>query len=101
MIIGVGGFSFANGSLASILNNYDSHNKQLQEKIGTLNKIYNDYNLPLDVYVDTKKVVEYIKFTQDISKVQEFIEELPHKLRVQLSLYVHQQRYEKIKFLKQ
>ena len=40
MVIGVISFSFANGSLASILANYDEQNAELQEKINILNKIY-------------------------------------------------------------
>jgi NADH:ubiquinone oxidoreductase subunit 2 (subunit N) len=39
MIVGVVAFSFANGSLTSIIQNYDSSNAQLQEKIGILNRI--------------------------------------------------------------
>ena len=40
MIIGVISFSFANGSLASILANYDEQNAELQEKVNILNKVY-------------------------------------------------------------
>jgi cyclic nucleotide gated channel alpha 1 len=39
MIIGVISFSFATGSLSSIIANYDSSEAQLKEKLSTLNAI--------------------------------------------------------------
>lgn len=39
MVIGVFAFSFANGSLASIIQNYDQTNANYQEKVEILNKI--------------------------------------------------------------
>lgn len=59
MVIGVLAFSFANGSFASIIQNYDAQNSQLLEKSATLNKIYLDFKLPLDLYVRIKKAVGY------------------------------------------
>ena len=50
MLIGVISFSFASGSLASIMQNFDSQNAKFQEKIVVLNRIYKDYFLPLDLY---------------------------------------------------
>lgn len=46
MLIGVIAFSFANGSLASILTTYDSENAHLSEKLNTLKNIRKHYNLP-------------------------------------------------------
>jgi len=39
MIVGVISFSFATGSLSSIIANYDQYEAVLQEKIATLNAI--------------------------------------------------------------
>jgi Ion channel len=39
MIIGVVSFSFATGSLSSIISNYDSSEGKYKEKISTLNQI--------------------------------------------------------------
>jgi len=39
MIVGVIAFSFATGSLSSIISNYDSSQAKLKEKIATLNDI--------------------------------------------------------------
>ena len=50
MLIGVIAFSFATGSLSSILSNYDQANAKLQERISILNRIFKEYYLPLDLY---------------------------------------------------
>lgn len=39
-LIGVLSYSFASGSLTTIIQNYDTINDENQEKINTLNKIY-------------------------------------------------------------
>ena len=59
MIVGVVAFSFANGSLASIIQNYDNSNAQYQEKLVTLNKIYKAYKLPLNLFVKIKNALGY------------------------------------------
>ena len=59
MVIGVVGFSFANGSLASIISKLDSNNAELQEKVKTMNKVYKKYYLPLDLYVRCKRNLEF------------------------------------------
>ena len=59
MIIGVISFSIANGSLASIIQNYDQTNAGYQEKLNILNKAYKDYQLPLDLYIRLKKSLGY------------------------------------------
>lgn len=46
MIIGVGAFSFANGSLASIFQSMDSTKAELNEKVKSLEKIAKLYNIP-------------------------------------------------------
>lgn len=43
MIIGVVSFSFATGALSSIIQNYDSSEAKLKEKIETLNDIREQY----------------------------------------------------------
>ena len=55
MIIGVVAFSFASGSLASILQNYDSSNAKYEEKLQMLNNVYKKYNLPNDLYSRLKQ----------------------------------------------
>ena len=99
MFIGVIAFSIANGSLASIIQNYDQTNAGYQEKLNTLNKAQKDYHLPLDLYIKLKKNMGY-DLKKDKQDMNKFIEELPYKLRIEVSLYIYESRYSKIKFFK-
>lgn len=51
MLVGVISFSFANGSLASILTSYDTENAVLHEKLTILDKINKGYSLPPGLYI--------------------------------------------------
>ena len=50
MLIGVIAFSFASGSLASILQDYDSQNAMFKEKLAILNKLYHEYGISQELY---------------------------------------------------
>jgi hypothetical protein len=95
MILGVIAFSFATGSLSSILQNYDQANAKLQERIGIVNRIYKEYFLPLDLYERLRKAVKY-DFNKDRNDINQFVEELPHKLRLEVSLFIHENTYKRI-----
>ena len=99
MIIGVIAFSFASGSLASILQNTDSHEAYFQEKVTVLNTIYKDFCLPLDLYSRLKQSLKY-NYTQSLDDLQNFMDHLPHKLRNEVSLFIHENTYKTITFLK-
>lgn len=77
----------------------DNSNARYQEKLGTLNKIYKEYCLPLDLYIKTKKAMGYEK-QNDINDVTSFLDDLPHKIKTEVALYVYESRYQKIKFFK-
>jgi len=57
MLIGVICFSFASGSLSSILQNYDNQNANYKEKLSVLNRIYNEHHIPLEFYSRLKKAL--------------------------------------------
>jgi hypothetical protein len=59
MVIGVLAFSFANGSFASIIQNYDLQNNEYRENKETLERIYQEFMLPLDLYNRIKKSINY------------------------------------------
>lgn len=59
MIIGVIAFSYATGSLSSIISSYDSTEARLKEKIGTLNSISAEYNIPQALYNNLVKTIRY------------------------------------------
>lgn len=100
MLIGVISFSFATGALSSIISNLDSKEALLKEKISTLNDLRQEYNL--DPYL-FKKLARTVKYdAQKKSKhVNEFMAELPHKLRLELMVFIHQKMYSTINFFKE
>ena len=97
MILGVLTFSFVTGSLSSIITSYDSKEAQLKEKIATLNDISNEYRLDIDLFNKLAKTVKY-----DHSKKQkdtlQFMEELPHKLKLELAMVIHRSMYSTVTF---
>lgn len=97
MIVGVFAFSFANGSLASIMSNIDESNASYVEKMEILNKIYKQYSLPDELHIRIVKSINYEK-KKDLQELNKFVEDLPHALKVEVSLYIYEERYNKIKF---
>lgn len=98
MILGVVSFSFANGSFASIISNYDSHSNQVQRKLKTLSMIQKRYDLPKDIYFDCKQFIEYNQNDQDYKQIQHFIDKLPQNLMIQMTVCIHEARYKRINF---
>jgi hypothetical protein len=61
MLFGVIAFSFANGSLTSIIQNVDSNNAKYEQQVTMLNDIYKEYCLPLELFNRIKKTIGYKK----------------------------------------
>jgi len=97
MITGVIAFSFATGALSSIIASYDSTEAKLKEKMGTLNEIQAEYRLDDELF---NKLVKTIKY--DHSKKQkdvlQFMEELPHKLKLELAMAIYRKMFSNVKF---
>ena len=91
-------FSFFSGSLASIIQFYDCQNAKYREQLSLLNKLFKEYKLPVQLYANLKQSLNY-QANNDFEKIHEFTEELPHKLRVELSVYLYKDLYSKIFFL--
>lgn len=64
-----------------------------------LNRIYKEYFLPLDLYQRLKQSLKYNQM-KDIDDLNNFVEDLPHQLKIDVSLFLHEQTYMKIDFLK-
>ena len=99
MVIGVISFSFATGALASIITSYDSKEALLKEKISTLNEITMEYDLDINLFNKLARTIRY-----DHSKKQrdilQFIDELPHKVKLELAMEIHKKTYSNITFFK-
>jgi cyclic nucleotide gated channel alpha 1 len=88
MIIGVVSFSFATGALSSIIQNVDSSDAALKEKIATLNSIQAEYNIDSELYNKCIKTLRY-----DMRKKSKdfilFLDELPYKIKIELATEIH------------
>ena len=85
MITGVIAFSYATGALSSIISNVDSTEAKLKEKINTLNSIQTEYGVSIDLYNQIAKNIRY-DHSKKKKDVMEFMNELPHKLRLELAM---------------
>ena len=63
MILGVLSFSFASGSLASIISNLDSKNALLKYKLEIIEGIRKDFKLPKKLYIRVKNNIEKVDHT--------------------------------------
>ena len=63
MILGVLSFSFASGSLASIISNLDSKNALLKYKLEIIEGIRKDFKLPKKLYIKVKNNIEKVDLT--------------------------------------
>jgi hypothetical protein len=56
-LIGVLSYSFAAGSLTTIIQKFDVINNKNQDKLNTLNRLYKDAHLPEDLYYQLKTTI--------------------------------------------
>ena len=59
MLIGVISFSFATGTLSSILSNIDSQKAKLKSKLGLLLEIKQEYHISNALYDDLRQALKY------------------------------------------
>ena len=64
-----------------------------------LDRLYKDHDFPLNLYSKIKKCLKY-NYTQDLRSVGEFVEELPHNLKNELSIHIYETLYKEVDFLK-
>jgi len=88
MVIGVVSFSFASGSLSSIISNYDSSQASLQERLLLLNKIKKQYQISPNLFNELRVAIKY-EHSRNIDGLGEFMDNLPHKLRIQMAAEIH------------
>ena len=88
MSFGVLLYSFAIGSLSSIVSTLDQKSEEMNQKLQILSSIKKEFNLDQNIYDKVRKVIKY-----DLSKNQKdkmiFLQELPNKLRIELSQIMH------------
>ena len=97
MCIGVCAYSFALGSLTSVLTSLDSKEAKLKEKMNTLEEFKSEYQINFGTYIKLRKAVKYDHTRNSTYKFQ-FLNELPQALKIELSVIMHQEMINKIPF---
>ena len=99
MIAGVTAFATGTSAITNLIQTYDHENAKLQERVVILNRIYKEYCLPLKLYENVKKSLKYI-YNQDFDDLTTFVNELPQDLRLEVSLFIYEDTFKKLDFLK-
>jgi voltage-gated potassium channel len=97
MCIGVCSYSFAIGSLSSVLSSLDSKQARLKQKLNILEEFRRDYALGYEVYIKLRKALKY-DHSRDESDKFTFVKELPKSLQLELAVLMHQNIIQKIPF---
>lgn len=92
-------FATGTSAITNVISTYDHENAKLQERVMLLNRIYKEYCLPLKLYENVKKSLKQM-YNQDIDDLSKFVEELPQDLRLEVSLFIYEDTFRKIEFLK-
>ena len=99
MSFGVLLYSFAIGSLSSIVSTLDQKTEEMNQKLQILSNIKKEFNLDQSIYDKVRKVIKY-----DLSRNQKdkmnFLQELPNKLRIELSQIMHDKVIQNLYFFK-
>ncbi len=99
MSFGVLMYSFAIGSLSSIVSTLDAKTAEMNQKLDILTSIKKEFNLDDEIYNKVRKVIKY-----DLSRNQKdkmhFLQELPNKLRIELSQILHDKVIQNLYFFR-
>lgn len=98
-ILGVSSFAFASSSLTSIIANIDQTNAEYQSKLDVLNRLNESKDLPFKLYTELKKFIS-IDLHKDLYEVNKFISILPHSLKIETALYIYEEKFSQLIFMK-
>lgn len=99
MVFGVIMYSFAIGSLSSLVSNYQSEANELKRKLQILEAIQNEYNIDNEVIEKARKVIKF-EILQNHKDKNDLIEMLPNKLRIELSKAMYHKDILKLNFFR-
>ena len=92
MFVGVTAFAAGTSTLTNLLQTYDTENKNMQEKVDVLNRIYKEYFLPLTLYENVKKSIKY-QYKNDIEDMIRFVQTLPEDLNLEVTLFIYESTF--------
>ncbi len=99
MSIGVIMYSFAIGSLSSIVASYEAKSELLNKRLSILESIKNEYNIDPEVLSKARKVIKF-DLSQNQKDKLNLIEILPNKLRIELSKAMYHHNILKLHFFR-
>jgi hypothetical protein len=98
-IVGIITFSFAIGSLISVLENLDSSEAKLKEKHFELNSIQKKYKISSELY---HRIFKTLKFNiEHEMEAEKFMKTLPAHLRSELDLEINREIISRIPYFKE
>ena len=92
-------YSFAIGSLSSIVDSMDQKKAEMNQKLEILYNIKKDFNLGQDIYDKVRKVIKY-DLSRNHKDKMEFLQELPNKMRIELSQIMHDKALQDLYFFR-
>ena len=97
-----GGFlmTYSISVVGSIMQGLDMSNAQIEERMGIVNRLYQEYSLPYDLFVALRSQVHHA-YDKDMRELNRFVEELPKALRGKTAWYIHEETWEKFTFFKE
>ena len=99
-IAGIIFFSFAIGSLTTIIGKFNSYDSKLTEKLETLEELKREYELSPGIYDLSRQFLVYQEKHND-EETLELISYLPPKLKIEISTILLRSKIEGIKFFNQ
>lgn len=97
MVVGVTAFAAGTSTLTNLLQTFDQENKNMQEKIDILNRIYKEYYLPLQLYENVKKSIKF-QYKNDIEDMISLVTTLPQDLRLEVTLFIFESTFKQFQF---
>ena len=97
MCIGVCAYSFAIGSITSVLTTMDTREAKLKEKLNTLDELRTDYSVNYETYMKLKKALKY-DHARNVADKYDLLKVLPPSLYLEMSIIMHQEMINKIPF---
>ena len=99
MLAGVVAFSFATGTLTSIIADYDSCKSKLKEKLNILQELRTEYHLGQELYDDLCSAIKF-DHTKKLEGTINVVNKLPYRLRIELAAKIHQKLICNISFFR-
>ena len=99
LFVGVMTFSFASGSLSSMITNFDNSQLSLKQKLDTLEKIRKQYNLPPSLYVELQSSIKF-EYSKRMDGLGDFMLTLPLSLKCKLAQEIHKDVTENFTFFR-